>query len=246
MPRTSVTVPTPDGTCSASLHTPANAGRHPAVVLHADAAGVRETFAEMADRLAALGYAVLLPDAYYRTPFAPFDIATVFSVPEERQRLNALMASVTTESAVRDMGAYLDFLAGRAEVSGTAVGTTGYCMGGKLSLLAAAHYPWRVAAAASFHGGNLAVADDADSPHLLADRIRATVYVAAAENDKAFPADQHERLGTALAGAGVRHTLVTYPAEHGFAVADNPTYNSEADQRHWEALAGLYAENLRG
>ncbi|MGH9059902.1 MAG: dienelactone hydrolase family protein, partial [Acidimicrobiales bacterium] len=73
-----------------------------------------------------------------------------------------------------------------------------------------------------------------------------TVYVAAAENDKAFPADQYERLETALAGAEVRHTLVTYPAEHGFAVPDNATYDSEADQRHWDALAGLYAENLRG
>jgi carboxymethylenebutenolidase len=245
MPRSSVTVPTPDGTCSATLHTPADDGSHPAVVLHADAAGVRETFALMADRLAGLGYAVLLPDGYYRTPFAPFDVATVFTVPEERQRLNALIASVTTELAVRDMGAYLDFLTGRPEVSGTAVGTTGYCMGGKLSLLAAAHYPERVAAAASFHGGNLAAAEDAESPSRLADRIRATVYVAAAENDKAFPADQYERLETALSDAGVRHTLVTYPAEHGFAVSDNPTYDEEADQRHWEALAGLYAQNLR-
>ena len=125
MPRTSVTIPTPDGTCSATLHTPADGGGHPAVVLHTDAAGVRETFALMVDRLAELGYAVLLPDAYYRTPFAPFDIATVFSVPEERQRLNAWIASVTTEVAVRDMGAYLEFLAGRKEVSGRPIRAAG-------------------------------------------------------------------------------------------------------------------------
>ncbi|MDT8911247.1 dienelactone hydrolase family protein [Amycolatopsis sp. PS_44_ISF1] len=245
MPRTPVTIPTPDGSCPATLHTP-DPHPHPAVVLHADAAGVRETFAEMADRLAAFGYAVLLPDAYYRTPFAPFDVATVFTVPEERQRLSELSASLTTAQAVRDMGAYLEFLAGRPEVSGSAVGTTGYCMGGRLSLLAAAHHPERVAASASFHGGNLAAADDAESPYRLADRIRATVYVAAAQNDKSFPPEQYERLGAALAGARVRHTLVTYPAEHGFAVADNPTYDPEAGRRHWEALAELYAENLNG
>jgi carboxymethylenebutenolidase len=146
---------------------------------------------------------------------------------------------------IRDAGALLDFLAGRPEVSGTAVGTTGYCMGGRASLLVAGNHPDRVAAAASFHGGNLA-ADDPDSPHLLAGRIRARVLVAAAQNDRVFPAEQHERLAKALTAAGVDHRIETYPAEHGFAVPDNPTYDADADRRHWAALAELYGGTLRG
>ncbi|MEU4666634.1 dienelactone hydrolase family protein [Amycolatopsis sp. NPDC023774] len=241
MSRIAVTITTPDGLCTATLHTPLSAG--PAVILYADAAGVRETFAEMADRLCALGYVVLLPDGYYRTPYAPFDVATVFTVPEERERLTGLARSVTAEMAVRDTGAYLDFLAGRGEITGSLVGTTGYCMGGRFSLWAAAQYPSRVAAAASFHGGNLA-AGDPDSPHLLADRIRASVLVAAAQDDSAFPPEQFERLRGAFVAAGVRHTLETYPAKHGFAVPDNDTYDLTAAERHWSALAGLFAENL--
>ena len=61
-----VTVSAPDGECPASLHLPEGKGPWPAVILYPDAGGVRETFRAMADRLSGLGYAVLLPDVYYR------------------------------------------------------------------------------------------------------------------------------------------------------------------------------------
>jgi carboxymethylenebutenolidase len=121
---------------------------------------------------------------------------------------------------------------------------TGYCMGGRISLIVAGHYPDQVAAAASFHGGRPAAVDDPDSPYLLAGRIRAVIYVAAAENDDSFPPEQYERLQRALTTAGVKHTIDTYPAAHGFAVPDNPTYDAAADERHWTALTDVYAGNL--
>jgi carboxymethylenebutenolidase len=245
VPRTDVTVPTEDGVCPATLHTPSSDGSRPAVIIYPDAGGVRETFLAMADQLADLGYTVLLPDVYYRSgEYEPFDLATVFSDPPERERLMALMGSLTGEAVVRDAGAFLEFLAGRPEVSGTGVGTTGYCMGGRISLIVAGHFPDRVAAAASFHGGRLAAEGDPDSPYLLADQIRAALYIAGAENDGSFGPDQYERLDKALTAAGVRYTLVTYPAAHGFAVPDNATYDEAAAQRHWAAMADLYAANL--
>jgi carboxymethylenebutenolidase len=245
VPRTDVTVPTEDGVCPATLHTPSDDGSWPAVIMYPDAGGVRATFYAMADQLAGLGYAVLLPNMYYRHgEYAPFDLATAFSDPSERERLMALAGSVTAADVVSDTSAFLDFLAGRPEVSGTAVGTTGYCMGGRISLTVAGHFPDRVAAAASFHGGRLAAEDDPDSPYLLADQIQAGLYIAGAQDDGSFGPDQFERLDKALTEAGVRYTLVTYPAAHGFAVPDNPTYDEAAAQRHWTAMADLYAENL--
>lgn len=246
MPRTDVNITSEDGVCVVTLHTPLDRGSWPAVILYPDAAGVRETFHAMADRLAGLGYTVLLPDVYYRSGgYPPFDVATVFSDSAERERLRSLAASVSSEMVVRDAGVFLDFLGGRPEVSGTGVGTTGYCMGGRISLIVAGHYPERVAAAASFHGGRLAADDDPDSPYLLAERIRATVYVAAAENDSAFPPEQAERLERALTAAGVKHTIEPYSAAHGFAVPDTPSYDTIADERHWAALTDLYAANLQ-
>ena len=154
-----------------------------------------------------------------------------------------LATSVTEEGAARDTGAMLEFLALQPEVAGAKVGTTGYCMGGSFALTAAGRYPDRVAAAASFHGGQIA-STAPDSPHLLAGTMQATVYVAGAEDDASFDDEQFERLSNALTEAGVEHTLVTYPAAHGFAVPDNPTYDEAAAARHWQALEDLYRSTL--
>jgi carboxymethylenebutenolidase len=248
MPRLDVSVPTPDGTCPAALFTPAGPehgpGPWPAVIVFPDAGGLRPTFHEMGQRLADLGYVAFVPELFYRHgPYEPFDMMTAFGDDAERTRLMTLARSVTQDMAVRDTGAFLDFLAAQPQVAGTKVGVQGYCMSGGLALAAAAHHPDRVAAAASFHGGSLAT-DAPDSPHRLADRIAARVYVAGAQNDRSFPTEQAERLAAALADAGVDHAIETYPAAHGFSVPDNPTYDTEAEARHWAALADLYGATL--
>ena len=244
MARTAVEIETHDGTCRATLHTPDGDGSWPGVLYYPDAGGVRETFAAMADRLAGRGFAVLLPDIYYRTPYAPFDTTTLFGDPEEFARLTALVRALTPEKSDDDAGAYLAALAGRPEVAHPALGTVGYCFGGGMALRAAGHHPGSVAATATFHGGGLAVADDPTSPHLVADRIRAAVYVAAATDDAAFDADQHRRLRDAFDAAGVRAEIETYPAAHGFAVPDNPTHDPAADRRHLETMTTFLTAHL--
>lgn len=245
MPTLDVEVPTPDGTCPAALVTPDGDGPWPAVVMFPDGGGLRPTMVAMGEQLAALGYVVLVPEMYYRNgPYQPFDMGTVFGDPDERGRLMAMIGTVTKAGAARDAGALFDFLAGHPSVAGDRFGTTGYCMGGGLSLTAAGHYPDRVVAAASFHGGHLA-SDAPDSPHLLADRIQGQVYVGAAEEDGSFPAEQQERLAASLEAGGVEHTIETYPARHGFAVPDMPVYDAAADARHWAVLESLYGATLK-
>ena len=244
MARTAIEIETHDGTCPASLHTPDGDGSWPGVLYYPDAGGVRETFAAMADRLARRGFAVLLPDIYHRTPYAPFDTTTLFGDQEEFARLTALVRALTPERSDDDAGAYLAALAGRPEVAHPALGTVGYCFGGGMALRAAGHHPGSVAATATFHGGGLAVADDPTSPHLVADRIRAAVYVAAATDDAAFDADQHRRLRDAFDAAGVRAEIETYPAAHGFAVPDNPTHDPAADRRHLETMTTFLTAHL--
>lgn len=244
MAQRDVAITTPDGTMDGSLHTPDGDGPWPAVIMFPDAGGVRPTFHEMAQRLADLGYAVLLPNPFYRLgPFEPFDMKTVFAEPSERQRLMSMVMSVTKELATRDTEAILAFLAEQPEVEAGKVGTTGYCMGGGLALNAAGRFPDRVGAAASFHGGNIATTAP-DSPHLLAGSMQAKVYVAGARDDASFDDEQFQRLSSALQEAGVDHELVTYPALHGFAVPDNPTYDEAAAERHWQALESLYGAAL--
>src|ERR1700678_1802577 len=138
MARVDVEIPAPAGLAGGSLHVPDGDGPWPGVLVFPDAGGLRETFREMGDRIAGLGYVALIPDIYYREgDWAPFDMATAFSDEKERARLFGVMGRLTNERIIADSDAYADFLLARPEVSGSAIGTTGYCLGGRMSMLAA-------------------------------------------------------------------------------------------------------------
>ena len=245
MPTITDSITMPDGTCPVTLAIPDGDGPWPGVVMYPDAGGARQTFSDMATRLASYGYVVLVPDVYYRDAgWAPFDMVTVFNDQAERQRLFGMISKVTPDIMASDATAFFDYLAARPEVSGETFGTTGYCMGGRTSLVVAGRVPGRVAAAMSFHGGGLA-ADDVGSPHLLADKMRAAVYVGAAENDQSFTPEQGQTLDEALTAAGVEHTIEFYAAAHGFAVPDNAPYDPAAAQRHWEAVERVFGATLK-
>lgn len=246
MPTISDAVTTPDGSCPVTLAIPDGDGPWPGVILYPDAGGARAALRDMAERLAGLGYVVLVPDVYYRSGnWAPFNMKDVFNDKAERQRLFAMIGSVTPDAMESDARAFFDYLAARPEVSGETFGTTGYCMGGRTSLTVAGRVPERVAAAMSFHGGGLA-ADDPGSPHLLADKIRAAVYVGGAADDASFTEAQAETLDQALTAAGVEHTIEWYPALHGFAVPDNAPYDEAAAEKHWDAMKDFFGAHLAG
>jgi len=244
MSPSSVTIETDDGVCPASLFTPKE-GARPAVIVFMDAPGIRPTLLEMAERLASHGYSVLLPDLFYRAgPYQPVHPATLLSDPEQRAQFAKFYSSTSLAKARADTAAFLAFLDAQPAVKGAKVGCVGYCMGGGMALTAAGAYPDRVAAAASFHGGRLAT-DHAESPHLLAPKMRGHIYVACAENDASFPDDQRILLEKSLVDAGVRHVIETYAgARHGFAVPDNPSYDQPAAERHWTSLLQLFRETL--
>jgi carboxymethylenebutenolidase len=243
-----VDIPTSDGTADAFLAEPDGAGPYPAVLLYMDAFGPRPRLEEMAERIAAEGYVVLVPHVFYRQGPAPLLDTTELMRPEARGKLFEMlgpwMAELTPKRAMSDAEAYLDFLAGHDRVAEGPVGVTGYCMGGALALRTAAHRPEQVAAAAAFHPARLAT-DAPDSPHLLADRLRAEVYVASADNDQGMPPEQQERLDKALTDAGVRHVCEQYDgAAHGFTMSDTAVYDEAATERHWAALLPLLARTL--
>ncbi len=244
MPNITDSVTTPDGTCPVHLFTPEGTGPWPGVVMFPDAGGLRNTFDQMGAKLAGFGYAVLVPDVYYREgDWAPFDMASVFGDEKERNRLMSMIGSLTPDKITSDATALFDYLAARPEVAGERFGVCGYCMGGRISLMVAGCVPDRVAAAASFHGGGL-VTDTPDSPHLLADRMSAMIYVGGAKDDASFTRNDAEQLDKALTAAGVQHTIEWYPAAHGFAVPDNAPYDPAAAERHWQAMTEVFGSAL--
>ncbi len=246
MTKRSIEIKTPDGTANAAIFTAgegAGGGPRPGVILYMDAFGPRPALDEMAERLVSSGYTVLVPDLFYRHgSYGPFEAATAFSDPETRDEIMGMMSETTQEMTIRDTSAFLDTLA--SEGASGQVGTVGYCMGGPRALNAAAAYPDRVAAAASFHGGGLA-SDAADSPYHRAGEIRARVYVGSAGVDKSFPPEQSARLAQALREGEVDHVIENYVGmEHGWTVPDNGVYDPAGAERHWKRLLTFFGETL--
>jgi carboxymethylenebutenolidase len=242
-----VVISTVEGECPASVFTPASGtGPWPATILYMDGLGIRPALFEMGQRLADAGFVVLLPDLFYRAgPYGPLDPTALFATGDVRKALGELPLSTDNRRAAADTAAFLDYLGSRDDVAGDRVGTTGYCMGGGISLTVAGTYPERIAAAASFHGGSLAT-DSELSPHLLAASIKGRVYVGAADNDRSYPPAMAAQLCESLMAASIDHCHELYAgAAHGWTMTDFPVYNALAAQRHWNQLIALFNETLR-
>ncbi|RVC57630.1 dienelactone hydrolase family protein [Mesorhizobium sp.] len=242
MTKQDLEIKTQDGSAKARLFRPA-APAKAGIILYMDIFGPRPALDQMAERLAGHGYAVLVPDLFYRyVPYGPFDPKTAFAEEKSKAALLMLSGGTTQGMTIRDGAAFLDALT--AEGITGPVGVVGYCMGGARALNAAASYPDRIVAAASFHGGNLA-SDAADSPHRKAASIKARVYVGVAGVDRSFPPEQSARLAEALRVAEVDHAIENYVGvAHGWCVPDHSVYDAAAAERHWKRLTTLFAETL--
>jgi carboxymethylenebutenolidase len=240
MQHTEPRISTEDGDCPAHEFRPDGAGPHRAVLVYMDGLGIRPAMLQLAERIAAAGYHVLLPDLFWRSgPYEPVDAHALFADPAARAAwFQKHVLTTTIGNTMRDTRFFLDHL------GAAPVGVTGYCMGGRMALACAGHFGDRIAAAASWHPANLAT-DAADSPHTLAAQIRAEVYIGAATDDPTFPVEQHQRLDAALTAANVTHTIDVYPATHGWVPTDTPVHHPACAERHWDTLLDLFARRLR-
>ena len=239
-----VHIETAEGRCPAHLFISNVGAENPAIILYMDGLGIRPALEYMARRLSQEGYAVLLPDLFYRFgPYGPFDPAEVLR-QDFHAILGPLMATTNNDRAMNDTQYYLRYLENRADVSTQRMGVIGFCMGGAMALNAAGEFPDRIVAVASFHGGNLAI-DKERSPHLLADKIQGEVYVAGADEDGSYPPEMASRLEAALTAAGVNHRCEIYAgAQHGWMMPDFPVFEANAAERGWCEMVSLFKRNL--
>ena len=236
---------TADGAMETFLVHPERGGPHPAVFLLMDAPGIREELRDMARRLATVGYCVLLPNLYYRAGrdslFSPEVLAHGSA---EHMRMRAIRTKMTIPPVMADIGAMLAWLAGEPAAKPGVIGCHGYCMSGPYALAAAARFPERIAAAASFYGTWL-VSDAKASPHLSFGQARGEHYIACAEHDELAPLPMVQELRDHFARSGAAGEIELYPGvHHGFAFPARWCYDKPAAERHWERLIALYRRRL--
>lgn len=239
-----VTVATPDGQVDAWFYAP-ETGKHPAVILWPDIAGLREAYKTMASRLAAAGYAVLVVNHYYRGAVAPvLDSLVAWRTPEGQAKLKPLIAGITPAGTMSDARAFVAWLDAQSEVdTAKKIGTCGYCMGGPYTVRTAAAVPTRVGAAASFHGAGL-VGEGADSPVNLLAKTTAGFLIAIAQNDDASAPEEKTALIAAAKAAGRPAEVEVYPAQHGWCTIDAPIYDKVQAEKAWARMLDLYTANL--
>ena len=236
-------IPTADGAMNSFMVHPDEGGPFPVVLFYMDAPGKREELHDMARRLAAVGYCVLLPNLYYRRER---DFALKERTEPALAHMFTLMGSLNARTTQVDTQAMLDFLAGVPQADSQRIGAVGYCMSGPFVVWAAAAFADRLRCIAAIHGANMAT-DAPDSPHRVAAKLQCESYFACAEIDKWAPPKDIALLEQGLQASGAPHRVEWYPAvEHGFVFPQRAgIYNAPAAERHWERLFSLFERRLK-
>lgn len=238
-----IEIETPDGLAEAYVARPDD-DEHPGVLFFMDAIGLRPRIEEMADRIASWGYVVMAPNLFYRDGrVASLAPTADLRVPGNREVFfKAAMPraqGLGPDRVKPDLAAYLAALRELPGVADGRLGVTGYCMGGRLSLVAACEFPDQVAAAGDFHGGRLAT-ESPDSPHHGLPQARASFVFGHADNDGSMKPEDVARLEAALDDAGLTYTSAVYEgAPHGYTMSDTSMYDEGASERHFTELKAL-------
>jgi len=235
-------IDTADGRIDIFVAYPREGRAYPVVLFYMDAPGIREELRDMARRIAAEGYFVVLPNLYYRE--IQTSSAEYAETPVEQRITYA--RHIDNRLVMQDTAAILNYVESDPRADAASVGAVGYCMSGAFVLAAAGTYPARIKCAASVYGVNLVTEGD-DSPHLLLDRVAGELYFACAEHDDYVPRAVIDTLEIHLAGTALDYCIDWYPGtRHGFAFADRAdAYDRASAERLWERLFALFDRNLR-
>ena len=237
-----VAITTPDGSADAFFVRPAK-GKHPAVIMWPDVAGLRPAYLEMGRQLARAGYAVLVVNHYYRSAKAPIMASMAeWRTPEGQAKLKPMIAAITPQGVTTDTMAFVAWLDKQPAVNRQrGIGNIGYCMTGPYTVRAAAAVPSRIKAAVSCHGGGL-VTKAPDSPHKLIASTQASYLFAIARNDDARAPGDKDALKAAAAAAGRPAEVEVYNADHGWCTLDAPTYDKGEAERAWARVLVLFGK----
>lgn len=245
MPERELEISMQQGSSDSIFYCPEGESKWPGVLYLTDIGGIRAANRESAARLSKEGYAVLMPNIFYRTGRAPLPSMRTLDEEGRKKRMAELSGPLTPELQERDASNYIDFLLSQNCTHPGMLGVVGYCFSGKMAMFAAAARPDKVAAVASFHGGGL-YTDAPTSPHLALPRIKARLYFGHADKDHSMSEEAITKFEQALANWGGKYESEIYrKAFHSWTSSDSPVYNQAEAERAFKRLLQLFQETLR-
>lgn len=229
---------TADGKMDAYVARPKDGGTYPGIVVVQEAFGVNDHIKKVAERFAAEGYVAIAPDIYHRESerIIPYS---------EMPKAIATLQRVVDSKAMEDVGAAIAHLKAQPNVKAGAIGVTGYCMGGRLTYLAAAHHANDVKAATPYYGGGIPMGNP--SPLSKTKEIKCPMYLFFGAKDQLIPKEHVDQIRNELTANKVRFQMEVYPeAGHGFFCDDRPmSYNKDAANDAWEKTKAFFAQHLK-
>lgn len=228
---------TSDGKMDAYVAQPKGGGGHPSVVVIQEAFGVNDHIKKVTERIAAEGYVAIAPDIFHRESerIIPYS---------DMGKAIATMQRVVDGKAMEDVGAAIAHLKAQSQVKSGSIGVIGFCMGGRLTYLAAAHHANEVKCAVPYYGGGIPMGNP--SPLSRTGEIRCPLYLFFGAKDQLIPKDHVDQIKAELTAKKVTFQMEVYPEPgHGFFCDDRASYHEKSAQDAWGKTKAFFAQHLK-
>ena len=228
---------TADGKMDAYVAQPKDGGTYPGIVVIQEAFGVNDHIKKVTERIAAEGYVAIAPDIFHR------EAERVIPYSEMPKAI-ATLQRVIDSKAMDDVGAAIAQLKSQSNVKSGSIGVVGFCMGGRLTYLTAAHHASDMKAAVPYYGGGIPMGNP--SPLSRTGEIKCPMYLFFGAKDQLIPMDQVGQINTELTTKKVPFQMKIYPdAGHGFNCDDRGSYHEASAKDAWEKTKAFFAQHLK-
>jgi carboxymethylenebutenolidase len=228
---------TSDGKMDAYVAQPKDGGSYPGVVVIQEAFGVNDHIKKVTDRLAGEGYVAIAPDIFHREAerLIPYS---------DMSKAIATLQRVQDPKAMEDVGAAIAHLKSQKNVKSGSIGVVGFCMGGRLTYLTAAHHANDVKAAVPYYGGGIPMGNP--SPLARTGEIKCPMYLFFGGKDQLIPLAQVDQIKGELTNKKIAFQMNVYPdAGHGFNCDDRGSYHEASAKDAWEKTKAFFAQHLK-
>jgi carboxymethylenebutenolidase len=232
-----VKIPVGDQTIPGYRAMPAKGGPFPVVLVVQEIFGVHEHIKDVCRRFAKLGYLAIAPELYARQG----DVSKLTSFDD----ILAIVKKVPDAQVMSDLDAAVEFAKETGKGDVTRLGVTGFCWGGRIVWLYAAHSK-QLKAGVAWYGRLVGEPSELTPKHPIniAADLKAPVLGLYAGKDQGIPLESVEQMRTALKAAKVPAEIIVYPeAQHGFHADYRPSYNEDAAKDGWNRLQAWFKKH---